>query len=71
MAETNSCAVKTTITAARTKNRLVPNFDVNVFDFIGMTDGEVYLAYSWQRAFHSGVKNDNEVPAQCSSLAHK
>ena len=35
VAETKSCSVKTTITTARTKNRLVPKLDVNAFDFIG------------------------------------
>jgi len=30
-----------------------------------------YGSLSWQRTFHSGVKNYNEVPARCSSLAHK
>ena len=34
-------------------------------------DGDVSLAQSRQRTFHSGVKNYNEVPAQSSSLAPK
>ncbi len=42
--EQDCCAVKTTITAARTKTAWCLNFDVNAFDFIGSEGCEVYLA---------------------------
>jgi hypothetical protein len=60
-AETKSCPVKTTITAAQTKKRRSLNFDVNVLDFIG---GKGWRKSTWRKAgkerytpIHDGVKN--------------